>query len=81
MCPQEFYVGDGEGTQTKRKLIQIAASLASKIAEKMAQRGPEKAFKAFEGAGHTLEDARPFVKKKKPAKRVIKYRATDHVIA
>ena len=49
--------------QKKRKLVKLAAGLAKQIAAKMAQRGPERAFKAFEGKGRALDDERPRSKK------------------
>ena len=42
--------------QKKRKLVKLAAGLAKQIAAKMAERGPERAFKAFEGKGRALRD-------------------------
>ena len=42
--------------QKKRKLVKLVAGLAKQIAAKMAQRGPERAFKAFEGKGRALRD-------------------------
>ena len=39
--------------------MKLAAGLAKQIAAKMAQRGPERAFKAFEGKGRALDDEQP----------------------
>jgi len=57
--PEEFYIGEDPAAQKKRKLVKLAAGLAKQIAAKMADRGPERAFKAFEGKGRALRDEQP----------------------
>ena len=70
------------GGAKKRKLVKIAAGLAKQIAAKMAQRGPEKAFKPFAGRGQALGDEEVGRARKAPESKklpgVRKGRASKH---
>jgi len=52
--PEEFYIGDEEAAQKKRKLVKLAADLAKQIAAKMAARQGK--APAFVGRGRRLDD-------------------------
>ena len=64
----------------KRTLVKLAAGMANQVAAQMAQQGPERAFKAFEGKGRAL-DAERHRSKELPVRKGRATKALPPVVA